>query len=250
MKIAFFSCGVTSAVACKIALMKYSDVELYYIHIDSQHTDSLRFLRDCEKWFGKKINIRQNKRYSSHFDVYEECGFIKIRKFAQCTVDLKIKVRREIEDEIGINNIETQIFGFDITERKRAENMQRLVTMRCMYPLIDYELDKSNCLSIIRKAGIESPEMYRLGFNNNNCIGCVKGGMGYWNKIRIDFPDAFRRTIDVESKINRSIFSKEDKNSLFLKDLDPNRGNFPMEIMPDCGLFCDLELGTEIYKIT
>lgn len=31
--------------------------------------------------------------------------------------------------------------------------------------------------------------MYDLGYANNNCIGCVKGGIGYWNKIRIDFPE-------------------------------------------------------------
>ena len=31
--------------------------------------------------------------------------------------------------------------------------------------------------------------MYDLGYPNNNCIGCIKGGMGYWNRIRKDFPD-------------------------------------------------------------
>lgn len=28
---------------------------------------------------------------------------------------------------------------------------------------------------------------------------------------------------------------------LFLKDLDPNRGKDVVEIMPECGLFCELE---------
>jgi hypothetical protein len=31
MIIAWFSCGVTSAVACKIALSLYDDVQVYYI---------------------------------------------------------------------------------------------------------------------------------------------------------------------------------------------------------------------------
>ena len=35
------------------------------------------------------------------------------------------------------------------------------------------------------------PLMYDLGYPNNNCIGCVKGGMGYWNHIRKDFPEVF-----------------------------------------------------------
>ncbi len=45
--------------------------------------------------------------------------------------------------------------------------------------------------------------MYDLGYPNNNCIGCVKGGMGYWNKIRKDFPEVFQkravaRSVDLE----------------------------------------------------
>jgi hypothetical protein len=241
MKIAWFSCGVTSAVACKIALQKYDDVELYYTHIGSHHPDSLRFLRDCENWFGRKVNVFQNEKYSTHFDVYRDFGFIRMKKFAQCTVELKIKIRRQIEDSIGINNIEAQIFGFDISERHRAENMQKYLTMKCLYPLIEHELDKPNCISILQKEGIIIPEMYKKGFHNNNCIGCVKGGMGYWNKIRVDFPEAFNEMVSIENDINHSIFH-EGESPLFLKDLDPGRGNYPTEIMPSCGLFCDLEL--------
>lgn len=48
MVIAWFSCGVTSAVACKIALSLYEDVQLYYIETGSGHPDNARFLVDCE----------------------------------------------------------------------------------------------------------------------------------------------------------------------------------------------------------
>ena len=40
MIIAWFSCGVTSAVACKIALSLYEDVQLYYIETGSGHPDN------------------------------------------------------------------------------------------------------------------------------------------------------------------------------------------------------------------
>ena len=43
--------------------------------------------------------------------------------------------------------------------------------------------------SLIERAGLRLPEMYRLGYANANCVGCVKGGAGYWNKIRRDFPE-------------------------------------------------------------
>ena len=48
------------------------------------------------------------------------------------------------------------------------------------------------------------PEMYHLGYHNNNCVGCVKGGMAYWNKIRVDFPGIFDRMAVLERKLGRS----------------------------------------------
>ena len=46
--------------------------------------------------------------------------------------------------------------------------------------------------------------MYRLGYQNNNCIGCVKGGKGYWNKIREDFPETFWEMSKAERFVGHS----------------------------------------------
>lgn len=69
MVIAWFSCGVISAVACKIALSLYDDVHIYYIETSSGHPDNARFLSDCERWYGQPIHIIQSERYSSVEDV-------------------------------------------------------------------------------------------------------------------------------------------------------------------------------------
>jgi len=76
--------------------------------------------------------------------------------------------------------------------------------------------------------------MYDLGYPNNNCIGCVKGGMGYWNKIRIDFPDVFEQRAKEERLIGHSCIK-----GCFLDELDPNRGR-NIEIFPECGIACEL----------
>lgn len=49
MIIAWFSCGVTSAVACKIALSLYEDVQIYYIETGSGHTDNASFFGRLRK---------------------------------------------------------------------------------------------------------------------------------------------------------------------------------------------------------
>jgi hypothetical protein len=79
--------------------------------------------------------------------------------------------------------------------------------------------------------------MYSQGYNNNNCIGCVKGGKGYWNKIRKDYPDTFKQMLELETEIGATCLK-----DVALKDLDPNIGIEPTEILPNCGLFCQLEM--------
>lgn len=76
--------------------------------------------------------------------------------------------------------------------------------------------------------------MYDMGYPNNNCIGCVKGGMGYWNRIRRDFPDVFERRARQEREIGHSCIK-----GVLLDELDPNRGNMMKEVMPSCGFACE-----------
>jgi hypothetical protein len=53
--VAWFSAGVSSAVATKLMIDEID--QILYTHIDDQHPDTLRFVRDCESWFGKPVEI-------------------------------------------------------------------------------------------------------------------------------------------------------------------------------------------------
>jgi hypothetical protein len=83
--------------------------------------------------------------------------------------------------------------------------------------------------------------MYDLGYQNNNCKGCVKGGMWYWNKIRKDFPDVFEIRARQEREIGKTcITEKVDGQTMqvYLDELDPDRGRPEDEIMGECSLMC------------
>lgn len=85
------------------------------------------------------------------------------------------------------------------------------------------------------------PLMYDLGYPNNNCIGCIKGGMGYWNRIRKDFPEVFESRAKLERLVGHSML--KDKNGpVYLDELDPDRGDMNIEIFPDCGIMCYLSM--------
>ena len=103
-------------------------------------------------------------------------------------------------------------------------------------------MTKQHCHDAITLAGIETPAMYRLGYKNNNCIGCVKGQQGYWNKIRKDFPDAFQQMAKLERElgvaINKSYAGDGKRKRVFLDELDPSAGRLEAEPDIECGVIC------------
>ena len=100
------------------------------------------------------------------------------------------------------------------------------------FPLFENDIDKKECYQILQSANIELPMMYKLGFNNNNCRGCVKGGMGYWNRIRVHFPDIFDKMAKLERELGRSCI-----NGTFLDELKPTAGRHN-EPNITCDLLC------------
>lgn len=233
--IAWFSCGATSAIATMLALREYSNVKIYRIETGSEHPDNERFMNECEvKLFKQKIEIARSIKYRNVIDVITNKRFINSPFGASCTYELKKQVRYKIEDEIKC--WEHQIFGFDSAERKRAQRFsEQYPSTKPLFPLINHNLSKADCLAILSNNGIRLPEMYRLGYNNNNCIGCVKGGKGYWNMIRKDFPETFNTMANLERQIGHSCIK-----DCFLDELPVTSGR-THEIIPECSIFCALE---------
>ena len=79
--------------------------------------------------------------------------------------------------------------------------------------------------------------MYDLGYSNNNCVGCVKGGAGYWNKIRKDFPEVFKARAEMEREIGHSILK-----DCFLDELPEDKGKMSAEVMEECSILCQLAI--------
>ncbi len=231
MKILWFSCGATSAVACKLALT--DNCRIVYFDIKTAHQDNDRFIKDCEKWYGQKIEIIRGK-YLDQFDVIRKTKYVNGAKGARCTTELKRNIRKKFQKD---NDWDKQVFGFEFSEKEIERSKRIPKELNPEFPLIEERLTKENCLGILLKAGIELPTMYKLGYGNNNCIGCVKGGKGYWNKIRLDFPEVFIEMAEAEREVGRSCL-KDKKGLIFLDELDPKAGNMSSPLVADCGFFC------------
>lgn len=239
--VCWFSCGITSAVACKLALAENAGrrpLVIVYNHVGwasaengwrGEHIDSLRFLKECEAWFEHPITLLSHHRYKDVDDVIKGERYMSGPAGAKCTQQLKISQRKKFSEPGDLH-----VYGFDAGETDRAFDFkQRNPALKVYTPLIQRELRKADCLAMLKEIGIELPEMYRLGYANNNCIGCVKGAKGYWNKIRKDFPEVFRRRAEQERWLGRSCI-----NGTFLDELPPTAGRYKEESDISCEGVC------------
>lgn len=238
--LAWFSCGVASAVAAKLAVDKYgSSCEVLYCDtLAYEHPDNKRFLSDVERWIGQPIKLLRSEEYKDIYDVFEKTRYLVGIKGARCSTELKKNVRKAYQRADDIH-----VFGFTVDEVKRVKRFEEQnPDIQADFILLGYGISKTECLRRIKEVGIELPTMYKLGYKNNNCIGCVKGQAGYWNKIRKDFPETFNRMARLERKLNVAINKKYVKGKrvrIFLDELDPVAGRYDIEPDIECGVVCE-----------
>lgn len=236
--IGWVSGGAASAVTCKLGIAKYGldRVSLVYIDTGSEHLDTQRFLADLETWFGKPIERLKSASYTDTWTVWERSRFLRGPMGAKCTAVLKRKVRGDYE-RAGDHHL----FGFTAEEGRRGRDFKRRFcsTMTVEFPLIDQQVSKADCYALVERAGIKLPEPYLLGFDNNNCIPCVKAeGAKYWNRIRRNFPEQFERMAKLEREVGYALV-RINKQPVFLDELDPQAGaddDTPEPI--SCGITC------------
>lgn len=231
----WFSCGVTSAVAGKLALAEFPDAEVLYCDTGGEHPDNVRFMRDVARWYKRDITVLRNPKYADVWDVFEKEKLLATRIGAPCTRHLKRRVREAYQRPGDLH-----VFGFDCEESERVDTFsENNPDLWFWAPLLESHLNKPNCKALVERAGIALPAMYLLGYPNNNCVGCVKGKKGYWNRIRIDFPDVFARMSALERKLDQAVINDED-GLVFLDELPPDAGNFARERLPECDVLCEI----------
>lgn len=235
-----FSCGAASAVAMKLMLAEYDPARIVILNafIREEHADNRRFLADCERWFGHPITVLCNEKFNgSTHEVWRRERYIKGINGASCARALK----RQLLDSFAKPS-DVYVLGFTAEEEDRLVEFQDANNGRkALVPLIERGLTKADCLAIVERAGLVLPEMYRKGYHNANCIGCPKGGAGYWNKIRVDFPEQFYQIADIQEAIGpgaKFLQNRRTNERIYLRELDPTHGRIEDEPEISCSFFC------------
>ncbi len=202
--ICWWSGGITSAVACKVAIDLFGVENCDVIMLDTKNEDedTYRFMKDCAKWFGKDINTitALGDKYRTLEEIWYKNKSLNVANGAICSSiakrDLRIKWQKE-------NGYKYQVFGFEFSKREFNRALSITINYpdaKAIFPLLMLGYDKEKCIEIVKDANIEIPRAYKYGFHNNNCLktGCVQGGIGYWQKMHREFPEKYDKMAKVE----------------------------------------------------
>jgi hypothetical protein len=231
--ISWFSCGAASAVATKLLPQSLP----VYCETGAEHPDNDRFFADCEAWFGRKIIRLKSEEYRDTWDVWEKTRWLAGINGARCTIELKVAPRLSFQQPTDIH-----VFGYtsDGPDSDRADRLRaNYPEMEIVTPLIERGLSKAACLDMVQRAGIKLPPLYALGFQNNNCLPCVKAtSPAYWALIRKHFPDKFERMAKLSRELDVRL-CRIDGERCFIDQI-PMTQSVTDPIQPSCDFLCHI----------
>lgn len=233
--IAWFSHGASSAVAAALAVGRWP-AQTLIVCCDttaSEHPDNKRFREDVERWIGRPV-VMLSSKYVTVDEVFTAERYMSGIAGAKCTVELKKKPRFAFQEADDIH-----VFGFTVEEGKRIAQMERNnPELTFEWNLRDQFVTKRQCLRLLREAGIEAPAMYGLGFEHNNCLGCVKSqSPAYWQRTARHFPEVFARRVAQSRDLGVRLI-RVDGERVFLDELDLTRTYKGGDGDIECGPLC------------
>jgi hypothetical protein len=235
--VSWFSCGAASAVATKLALRDSPEAVVAYCETGAEHPDNARFLADCERWFDRPVERIRSEKYASTWQVFEKRRYLAGVEGALCTVELKVMPRLAFQRPTDVH-----VFGYtcDKADADRAERLRaNYPELTIRTPLIAHGINKEGCLAMVERAGIKLPPMYALGFQNNNCIPCVKAtSPAYWALVRKQFPEQFERMAKLSRELDVRL-CRLDGERAFIDEIPADQST-TNPTTPACDFLCHL----------
>jgi len=196
-----------------LAIKKYGkdNVILYFNDTKWEHPDLYRFIGELSKYWG--IHITEDSDGRTPEQLFNDHHALANNRMPFCSHELKaMRLQRYYKDGDNL------IFGIGIDEKHRAERLvaayQKVAVKSGKYPTLEFPLIKNNVSGEqvsewLSSTGIQEPELYRLGFEHNNCYGgCVRAGKKHWAHLLAVLPDVYMEREAVEESF-RERFGKD-----------------------------------------
>lgn len=238
--VVWFSCGAASTVAAAMTLREFRDsreVVIAYCETGAEHPDNARYFAACERWFKHPVTRLKSDEYADTWDVWTRRKFLSGIHDAPCTGELKLAPRLAFQRPDDVH-----VFGYtaDAADATRATALRtNYAELTILTPLIERGIDKAACLAMVRSMGIALPPMYALGFQNNNCIPCVKAtSPDYWSLVRKSFPVEFERMVKLSRHLDVRL-TRIAGERIFIDEI-PADWPTTNPIQPSCDFLCHI----------
>lgn len=238
----WFSCGAASAVAAFETVRLYGDtcrIRVVNNPVAEEDPDNRRFMRDVGEWLGIEIETAANDNYpaASAVEVWERRQFMSGPHGAPCTLELKKRARQQWENS---NHADWHVLGFTADESNRLSRFRLTERGNVLGVLVDQSITKGECFERIASAGIALPAIYRRGYPNANCVGCVKAtSPTYWNLVRRQDPEVFAARAEQSRRIGAKL-ARHKGRRIYLDQLPPDATGRPLKNLDfECGIFCE-----------
>lgn len=238
----WFSRGAASAIAWQLMRRENPDCIAVHCATNAEHPDSDRFEADWCRVMNDTVTTLQSDEYADTWDVWERTRWLAGINGARCTGELKVAPRLAFQRPGDVH-----VFGYtaDSADVKRAERLrENFFELDIRTPLIDAGLTKENVLAMVERQGVRLPEMYRLGFQNNNCIPCVKAtSPDYWALVRKTHPEEFERMAKLSRDLGVKLCRIKDERRF----IDEIPADWPTTnpIVPACDFLCQISESKE-----
>lgn len=209
--------GVQSTALLVLAAQRVIDFDLFLFANtgdDSEHPDSLAYVREIATPFaednGLDIVELQKQRDGAAdtllkaLDRGRRC--IPFRKYEggppmsrSCTADFKVAVIGKRLREMGATADDPAVvaLGISVDELERAGSSidPRSPWQRRVYPLLELEMSRANCVAVIAEAGLPVPP-------KSACWFCPFHDKEAWRRLRTQTPHLFEAACDLEERMS------------------------------------------------
>mgnify|MGYP002735202121 FL=1 len=200
-----FGGGVQSMAALVLAAQGRIDYKTFLfanVGDDSEFPQTMTYLREVAVPFAEKNNLNLVELHRTYRDGRKETLWQPMRVQSgapgarSCTADFKIKVVSRWMKENGATKESRGTVGIGISvdeiQRMRPSQLPHIINA---HPLIDLELTRDDCRSIIRDAGLPVPP-------KSSCFFCPFHSKSEWKRIYDEHPDLFQKSVALERMIN------------------------------------------------
>ena len=233
----WFSRGAASAVAWMLTRRHTPDCIAVHCATGAEHPDSDRFEREWSARMNSPVTTLRSEEYADTWDVWHKTRWLAGINGARCTSELKVAPRLAFQRPDDVHVFGYTADGPDVTRAQRLR--ENFFELDIRTPLIDAGLTKQGVLAMVEDAGVRLPEMYRLGYHNNNCLPCVKAtSPDYWALVRKTHPAEFERMAKLSRDLGVRLCRINDERR-FIDEI-PSDWPTTNPLVPACDFLCQI----------